>query len=129
MKCFVVEDSTQMRREIASRLARLPGCSVVGYATTCEQAITGIADSRPDIVTLDIHLESGSGIDVLAVIRDLYPALTIIVLTNNADPIYKSRVLAAGADHYFDKATEFDAAIAQCARLVQQPVSPEGVQP
>jgi DNA-binding NarL/FixJ family response regulator len=125
MKCFVVEDSTPMRREIASRLARQPGLSVVGFATSSSQAIVGIAETVPDIVTLDIHLENSSGIDVLAGIRELYPALKILVLTNNADPIYKSRIIAEGADYFFDKASEFDAAIAQCASLVQQSLQSE----
>lgn len=124
MKCFVVEDSTPMRREIASRLSRLPGTTVVGYATTCEQAISGIAETTPDLVTLDIHLERGSGITVLGAIRDAYPQLVIIVITNHADPFYRTRVLAEGADFFFDKSAEFDAAMSLCATLAAQSLPP-----
>lgn len=127
MKCFIVEDSTPMRREIAGRLSRLANATVVGYASTAEEAVAGIAATAPDLVTLDIHLERGSGITVLGAIRDAYPQLVIIVITNNADPFYRSRTLAEGADHFFDKSVEFEAAMSLCATLVDGTLPPVGV--
>ncbi|MCC7053268.1 MAG: response regulator transcription factor [Gemmatimonadaceae bacterium] len=129
MKCFVVEDSMAMRLEITGRLAQLPGLDVIGFASTCDAAVAAITTLLPDLVTLDIRLEQGTGLEVLSAIRRRLPGLTIIVLTNNADPMYRARVLADGADFFFDKSSEFEAAIALCAQLGGRAPSAGGAAP
>lgn len=63
---------------------------------------------RPDVVILDINMPGGSGIEVLHDIKQLSPSPRVIMLTNYSQPQYRRKCLDAGADHFFDKSTEFE---------------------
>jgi two-component system, NarL family, response regulator DevR len=119
MNFFIVEDALPLRMELAHQLNAIPGAAVVGHAATSQEAIRGVADTRPDVVTLDLALAEGTGVEVLAAVRGVYPNMTVIVLTNNADSLFRARCSAAGAHYFFDKSTEFDDALALCRSLVR----------
>ena len=60
---------------------------------------------------VDIRLREGSGVNVVRAIAQAKrpgEAPTVIVLTNYPVPEYYAECLAMGADHFFDKSTEFD---------------------
>ena len=117
MKLFIVDDSDTLRQELMRQLVSLPHMTVVGQAISCDEAILGVANTRPDVMTLDIQLAAGTGLEVLASIRHLYPELIIVILTNYALPQYRTRCLAAGADYFFDKSTEFEQVIELLGRI------------
>jgi DNA-binding NarL/FixJ family response regulator len=89
-------------------LAKIDGVCVVGEADNAPSAIQGILRTRPDSVVLDIKLIGGSGIEVLRRVRSVEPTINFIVLTNNADEQYRKVCMAAGANHFLDKASEFE---------------------
>jgi len=47
-----------------------------------------------------------NGLEVVRTARSAFRG-TIVVLTNFADPLTRRLCLEAGADHFFDKSTEF----------------------
>jgi DNA-binding NarL/FixJ family response regulator len=104
---FLVEDSDQIRDHLQAQIAKLPGVKVVGYAVSPQPAIVGILDMQPDVVVLDLNLIGGSGLDVLREVRPKAPGTLFIVLTNHADAQYRKVCMAAGANHFFDKSTQF----------------------
>src|SRR4051812_7125908 len=61
----VVEDSTIVRERLIRLLTSIPNVRVVGEAATVSDAIRTVGELRPDVVTLDLRLENGSGLDVL----------------------------------------------------------------
>jgi len=105
---FLVEDSPAIRLRLANLLNKIDGVSIVGEAESAATAIEGILRTRPDAVVLDIKLVGGSGIEVLRKVRPVEPSIRFIVLTNNADVQYRKVCMAAGADHFLDKASEFE---------------------
>ena len=107
MNVFIVEDSEALRSRIQSMLSAIPSIDVIGYAANENDAISRIDDLRPDVVTLDISLQSGSGIRVLESIKKQYPEIKVIVLTNYTDDFTSSSCKRAGADHFFDKTFQF----------------------
>jgi two-component system, NarL family, response regulator DevR len=119
MKFFIVEDALPLRQELALQLQTIPTAHVVGHAATSQDAVRGIARERPDVVTLDLQLAEGTGVEVLTAIRGVYPGMTVIVLTNNADSLFRTRCSAAGAHYFFDKSTEFEDALSLCRTLVR----------
>jgi two-component system, NarL family, response regulator DevR len=119
MNVFVVEDSEPFRRALVAQLSLLIDVTVVGQAAAADTAISGILASSPDVLTLDLCLTSGNGLDVLTAVRAACPGLIVIVLTNHADAAHRARCAAAGAKFFFDKSTQFDDAIAFCASLAR----------
>lgn len=69
MDLFIVEDSEVVRERIQSLLSDIPGIAVVGYAVNEPDAIERINTLLPEVVTLDLRLQSGSGFNVLENIK------------------------------------------------------------
>lgn len=107
MNLFIVEDSEIVRERIQSMLSDIPGVAVIGYAGCELDAIERINTMLPDVVTLDLNLKSGSGINVLNDIKKRHPEIKVIVLTNDDDRVYEDRCMRAGADLFFDKSFQF----------------------
>lgn len=126
IRVFLADDSELSRRRVAEILTAL-GMVVAGQADTPESAISGILAVRPDAVVLDVQFEKGTGMQVLQGVLKTTPGILFIVLSNHAEPAYRARYLAAGADGFLDKHTEFyqlGDAVAGLARPqpVEQPV-------
>ncbi len=96
-----------MRTRVSRELASIDGIELVGCAERAPEAIACIRRSRPDVVVLDLHLQEGTGMDILRELRNDHQPPLMIVLTNQSDPTSRERSRKAGARHYFDKSTEF----------------------
>jgi DNA-binding NarL/FixJ family response regulator len=105
---FIVDDVPSMRARLRELVTELPGVSVVGDAGTPADAIAGILATHPACVLLDYQLVGGTGVDVLRAVHPQAPGIVFVVLTNHPDPQYRRACMDAGADHFFDKSTEFD---------------------
>jgi DNA-binding NarL/FixJ family response regulator len=108
MRIFVADDSAMLRERMIRLLSELSGIEVVGQAQDAFAAFEAICEAKPDIVTLDIELIGGSGIDVLRQIKNKDCSTVVIMLTNNSTPPYRRKCMEAGADYFFDKSTDFE---------------------
>jgi len=107
MKLLVVEDAVPVRNRLISSLSDLKGVEVVGYAAAAPEAIENFRASRPDVVTLDIRLPGGSGIEVLRTIKGEAPDTVVIMFTDHGLPQYRVRCAQEGANHFFEKSGDF----------------------
>jgi DNA-binding NarL/FixJ family response regulator len=105
---YVVEDSIPVRRAIVELLGQLAGVIVLGSAASPDEAVAGIRATAPDLVVLDLHLQGGSGIDVLQTIHREAPGIVFVILTNDATPQHRRLCMDAGARHFLDKSLEFE---------------------
>jgi two-component system response regulator DesR len=115
IRVFLADDSAPIRQRIAAMLP--PATVVVGEAETPQGCIDGILSTHPDVVVLDVQLVGGQGLEVLQAVRAADPRVAFVVFSNNSQPGYRKRYLAAGATRFLDKSTEFDqlAAAVDCA--------------
>src|ERR1700752_5494009 len=60
MRCFLVDDSQDVLAA-ARGLLTSEGVEVVGTASTSREALTGVAELRPDVVLVDVNLGAESG--------------------------------------------------------------------
>lgn len=101
-RIFIVEDHEFVREMLARLIDLQPGLSVCGSAQSVEEALIALpADA--DLVLLDLSLQSESGLDLLAVIRQRWPSLPCIVLSGRAAAEYEATALTAGAVSYIEK--------------------------
>lgn len=107
VKVFLAEDSAPIRQRVAASLAR-QGMTVVGEADTPDACISGILASQPDVVVLDVHLEGGTGLQVLRALRDSDAQPAFVVFSNTAGPAYRRRYLAEGASAFVDKSSALE---------------------
>ena len=73
---------------------------------TGEEALVEIPRKRPDVVLMDIFLWRMSGIECTARLKQLAPAVPIVIFTEVKDEAMVFRALEAGADGYLLKPTE-----------------------
>jgi DNA-binding NarL/FixJ family response regulator len=106
MRIFVAEDSQVMRQHLVVMFSRVNGIEIVGQARDARDAARAIRELKPDVVTLDIQLEGGSGIDVLKSIKCEAEGPIVIMLTNCIAPPFRRRCVEAGADFFLDKTKE-----------------------
>jgi DNA-binding NarL/FixJ family response regulator len=94
----VVEDDPQLRNQLLEILATAPDIKCVGAYGSGEEAVKKIPAQNPDVVLMDIKLPCMSGIQCVAQLKRLSPALQIIMVTvyKDSDSIFKA--LKAGAE-------------------------------
>jgi DNA-binding NarL/FixJ family response regulator len=105
---FIVDDVPAMRERLRELVAEVRGIDVIGDAGTAAEAIAGILEKHPACVLLDYQLAEGTGVDVLRAVHARTARTVFVVLTNHPDNQYRRACMAAGADHFLDKSTEFD---------------------
>ncbi len=97
---LVVDDERAIRRFMQTAL------TAHGYhifeATTGQEALTAVAQHRPDIVILDLGLPDMDGVEVTRRLRE-WTAVPIIILSVRDQEQDKIAALDAGADDYLTK--------------------------
>ena len=107
LRVFVVEDSEIVRTRLVALLAETRGVELAGEAANVADALVGMPAGRPDAVLVDLRLPDGDGFDVIRAAKTMTPTPVVVVLTSYAYPQLQAQGLAAGADWFLDKSTEF----------------------
>lgn len=107
MRVFVVEDSEIVRTRLVAMLVETRGVEVAGEAASVADAVARLPAGRPDAVLVDLRLPDGDGFEVIRAAKALTPTPVVLVLTSYPYPQLAARGLAAGADWFLDKSTEF----------------------
>ncbi|HEY6643854.1 LytR/AlgR family response regulator transcription factor [Povalibacter sp.] len=107
---YIVEDSAPVRERLIETVREIPDTRVVGEAVAVTDALEGVRSSQPHVLILDIQLRGGSGIRLLKQMRaaGMHRPELVIVVTNYPTDDYRQASHECGADHFFDKASEFD---------------------
>jgi two-component system, chemotaxis family, chemotaxis protein CheY len=99
---LVVDDSMLMRRMIVGSLADA-GWNVVGEAADGEEAVHLYAETRPDIVTMDIVMPGTGGIEALARILQSDPDAKVVVVSALNQTRLISEAIRKGAQDFIAK--------------------------
>ncbi len=113
LQVYVVEDSPIIQRLLASTIAAAHA-ELVGHAAGAQKAIADLALLQPDLIVVDLALDSGTGFDVLSVMqhRSLAQSAVKVVLTNRANAEYRDLSFRLGADSFFDKSADMSQVLA-----------------
>lgn len=88
-------------------LQNLDFIAEIRSAGSFESAEALLTELTPDLVLLDINLGNRSGIELLQVIHERYPTVTVIMLSNQSGPRHRAVCREFGAAYFIDKSTEF----------------------
>jgi len=109
---LVMDDATVVRSLLASMLAEIDSVERIVQADDAASALRLVDEHRPDIAILDIKVPGSgpvrNGIDVLRQVKHNHPDTVVMMLTNQATERYRIECKRAGADHFFDKSSEFE---------------------
>ena len=122
MTIILADADAHFRGRLKKRLEKITGVNVVGESSDSEEATAMILNRKPEIAILNSSLRDGLGIEVLRQIKRLMVPPTIIVVTDDPSRDNKTACSLAGADFFFDKATE-DHKMINAVRLLCVPHS------
>jgi two-component system KDP operon response regulator KdpE len=100
-KVLLVDDDASIRRALHTTLIALG--FEIEEASSGEQAVSFVRTERYDAVLLDINMPGVGGIEACRTLRQLAPALPILMLTVRDGADDKIDALDAGADDYITK--------------------------
>lgn len=99
-RVLIVDDHPMFRSGLVTLVSNAPDLTVVGQATTGDEAVALAVDLQPDVILMDIKMPGLSGIDATRQISGQYPAIRILVLTMFEDDHLVFTALRAGARGY-----------------------------
>lgn len=101
-RVLIVDDHAAFRRA-AEALLGAAGYDVVGTAEDVAHARAAVANLRPDVVLLDVHLPDGDGIDLAAELAALPRPPAVVLVSSRVASDFGPRLHAAPARGFLAK--------------------------
>ncbi len=100
IRVLVVDDHAILRDGIHSLLERQEGIRVVGEASNGREALERVEEVQPDLVLMDIAMPEMNGLDATRLIKERYPHIKVLILTQHDNREYVTPLLQAGASGF-----------------------------
>jgi two-component system, NarL family, response regulator NreC len=101
IRVLLVDDHQIVRSGVRRVLEESGGVEVVGEASALRETLDQARLLRPDVVVLDLALRDGSGLDLIADLREL--GARIVILSMQDEPAYARKAFELGAQGYVVK--------------------------
>lgn len=100
IRILLVDDHPLVRDGLRARLSLAEGLETVGEAGNAAEALARLAETRPDLVLMDVGMKDINGIELTRLLLERAPALRVLMLSMYDNPEYVQRALQAGACGY-----------------------------
>ena len=103
IKILLVDDQTELARELKSILETDESLQVVGAAYDGSDALQKMPQLQPDVVLMDIRMPHMNGVVATQRIKSEYPDVKVVILTTFDDSDYILNAINNGASGYLLK--------------------------
>lgn len=117
---LVVDDHPVVRTGILKSLA-LAGFDCVGQAGGVKEAIAMIALHNPQVISVDINLPDGNGLEIIQWVKKQSPSTIVVVLSLNDELDLISAAVKAGANGFVSKSSEISLLITAIQNALTNP--------
>lgn len=107
MKILIIDDHAIVRAGVRRLLETLPQAEIF-EASSAHEGLNVFRSSIPDVIILDINLESSSGLELLRRLKSESRSARIVMFSMHSEPRYAMRALRAGASGYVSKSAPVD---------------------
>ena len=97
---FLLDDHEIVRRGLRDLLESEGDITVVGEASTEDEAVRRVPALDPDVAVLDVRLAEGNGVSACREIRSIHPRTACLILTSFSDDEALFEAIMAGAAGY-----------------------------
>jgi DNA-binding NarL/FixJ family response regulator len=122
MKLLIIDDHKVVREGIAN-IAKRESIEVVGEASNKEEAIAQIAATTPDVITVDLSLPDGNGLEIVRFARKNDQSIGIVVISILDDDSNLIACMNAGASAFVSKTAGLDDILAAIYSAKRSPLS------
>ncbi|WP_329091006.1 MULTISPECIES: response regulator transcription factor [unclassified Streptosporangium] len=119
LRVMIVDDHPVVREGLRGMLEADPGITVVGEASSGDEAVVRAGELTPDVILMDLRMPDGDGVSATSRILAGRPESRVVVLTTYETDADIVRAVEAGAAGYLLKDTsraDLLAAIRSAAR-------------
>jgi DNA-binding NarL/FixJ family response regulator len=102
VRLLIADDHEVVRSGLVTLLAGTD-VTIVGQASSGEEAVKLALEKKPDVVLLDIRMSEVDGLAALEKIHAELPKTRIVMLSTYDNPTYIARAVALGASDYLLK--------------------------
>lgn len=102
-KILIADDHGVLRAGLRALLNAEPDLQVVGEAIDGEDALHKASELKPDIVLMDLSMPRMSGIEATRRLKELLPAVQVLILTVHEDTSLMREAIQVGASGYILK--------------------------
>jgi two-component system, NtrC family, nitrogen regulation response regulator GlnG len=120
---WVVDDDQSIRFVLEKALAR-EQYAVRSFASP-KEVVKALEDDAPQVLVSDIRMPGGSGIELLAQVKQRHPGLPVIIMTAYSDLDSAVSAFQGGAFEYLPKPFDVNAAVELIRRAVQESLREE----
>ena len=117
---LVIDDHPLVRDGVKKSLAAA-GFNCVGEAGSLKEAIAMIALHNPDVITVDLNLPDGNGLEIISWARKNSSTIAIIVLTLDDDLDLVSAAAQSGAQAFISKSESAEHLVSAIKSVIAQP--------
>lgn len=103
IKVLIVDDHAIVREGLKALLDLENDIRVTGEASSSLECMDTLEKCLPEIILMDIKMPGISGIEATRLIKNSYPGIKVILLTNYEDEEYILEAIKVGADGYVIK--------------------------
>lgn len=117
---LVIDDHPLVREGVKKSLTAA-GFNCVGEAGSLKEAIAMIALHNPDVITVDLNLPDGNGLEIISWARKNSPTIAIIVLSLEDDLDLVSAASQSGAQAFISKSESAEHLVSAIKSVLAQP--------
>lgn len=105
IRVAIFEDNRSLREGLAAMIGGTPGFECVGAFPNCNNLLKNVSQAKPDVILMDIEMPGINGIEAVALIKEEFPDLKVLMETifDDDEKIFSS--ICAGAEGYILKHT------------------------
>jgi two-component system nitrate/nitrite response regulator NarL len=103
IRVFLADDHGLVLQAVRLALEPHPEIEIVGEVRSGSEVLPRVAETRPDIVLLDIRMPGLDGLQVLDRLQKLYPKTKVVMLSGVDDPELATEALRRGAKAFLGK--------------------------
>jgi DNA-binding NarL/FixJ family response regulator len=112
IRVLICDDQAVVRDGLRAILGTAAGLTVVGTAGDGAEAIERVAETKPDVVLMDLKMPVVSGVQATREIRTRFPDVRVLVLTTYDADEWVFDAIRAGASGYLLKDSTREALVA-----------------
>lgn len=103
IRLMIVDDHGLIREGLAKYLALSPDIEIVAQACSGDELLNMLRCQHAELLLLDMSMPGICGTDLIKMIKGIYPALRILVLSMHYEAHVVLRAMKAGASGYICK--------------------------
>jgi NarL family two-component system response regulator LiaR len=108
IRTLIVDDHYRVRQGLALMLLAFDDLQLAGQAADGEEALRLCAEAAPDVVLMDLLMPVMDGVAATRAIREQYPSVQVVAISNALDEHRRRAALEAGAHSCIGKHVSID---------------------